>query len=68
MRKPWRSPGTWISKSEECCRKPADYFAWRQSDKEDAVAGVKTELSGMEDHKKAVQEDIGKWAGRIHTN
>src|SRR6202050_2002833 len=66
MRKPWRSQGTWISKSEECYRKPADHLAWRQSDKEDAVARVKTELSDMEDHKKPVQEDIARRAYALY--
>ncbi len=51
-----------MSKSEECFRKRADRLACRQSDKEDAVTIVKTELSDMEDHRKAVQEDIARRA------
>src|SRR5580704_296279 len=35
-------------------------------DKEDAVTRVKTELSGMEDHKEAVQEDIARRAYALY--
>jgi uncharacterized protein (DUF302 family) len=44
----------------------ADHLACRQSDKEDALTIVKTELSGMEDHRKAVQEDIGRRAYALY--
>ena len=55
-----------MSKSEECFRKRADRLACRQSDKEDAVTIVKTELSSMEDHKKAVHEDIARRAYALY--
>jgi hypothetical protein len=44
----------------------ADHLAYRQSDREDALTRVKTELSGMEDHKKAVQGDIARRACALY--